>query len=484
MSEVTKQRGAPGRDCAFGPYVIDLVGGLLWRDGAVLHLRPKDVEILITLIECRDRVVEKNEIFKRVWPGVIVEDNNIARRISELRRVLGEDAGERSFVATSPGRGYRFVAEVTELSELPWSTAASAGADHRGAPAAPASHSAELARKPSTAWKRGLQVGLLTAAAAVPIFAGLGRYAATTDAAPAVARQFTFGSELQQQPVWSPDGQLIAYASTSDGNSDIWVQHSADSEPVRITTSPAHDWQPSWSPDGRWLAFRSERDGGGIWVVRKDGEQERLLISHGVMPQWSPDGKWILFSSGDGRSSTAWPHVVSPAGGVDRPVMQDVLAGSDNRYAAWHPDGRVSVWFRDNRGSWKFMTAPVTGGPIVQSSISTDVERRLTHAGIGLRGLDYPFSRLERFVWAPSGGTCISKRSPRAPSASGEYRSTSRRSRGGAARIRSQPVLDDTHRSRCQQMATSWRSRLRRLGLVSGRFPWTAPAVRAALVRQ
>ena len=401
MSEVAMQRGAPGRYCAFGPYIIDLVGGLLWRDGAVLHLRPKDVEILITLIESRDRVVEKSEIFERVWPGVIVEENNIARRISELRRVLGEDAGERTFVATAPGRGYRFVAEVTELTELPW---VPARAHPRNVAPAPAATPIEPSRGSSiAAWKRGVPVGLLSALGVIAVFAGLGRFAPPTVAAPSVARQFTFGSQLQQQPVWSPDGQLIAYASASGGNSDIWVQHAADSDPVRITTSPAHDWQPSWSPDGAWLAFRSERDGGGIWVVRKDGEQEHLLIRRGAAPQWSPDGKWILFSFGDGRSSTAWPHVVSSAGGVDRPLLEDVLAGSANKYAGWHPDGRVSVWFRDERGSWKFITTPATGGPVVASDISADVERGLTNAGIGLSGLDYPFSRLERFVWAPSG---------------------------------------------------------------------------------
>jgi hypothetical protein len=123
---------------------------------------------------------------------------------------------------------------------------------------------------------------------------------------------------------------------------------------------------------------------GGIWIVRKDGEHEHLLIRRGAAPQWSPDGKWILFSFGDGRSSTAWPHVVSSAGGPDRPVLPDVLAGSTSKYSAWHPDGRVSVWFRDDKGSWRFITAPATAERFVESSISADVER------------GHPFSRLER----------------------------------------------------------------------------------------
>jgi Tol biopolymer transport system component/DNA-binding winged helix-turn-helix (wHTH) protein len=392
MSEVIDRKGSRTRYCAFGPYVVDMVGGLLWRDGAVVHLRPKDVEILITLIEHRDSVVEKSAIFERVWPGVIVEENNIARRISELRRVLGEDAGQRSFVATFPSRGYRFVADVQELEELPWTAGGSRHTDAKG-------HAPGAAR----GWKRPLQLGFVSCIGAVALVAGLGRSAPMPTPGPAVPKQFSFGPDLQQQPAWSPDGSLIAYASGSGGNSDIWIQRAPGSEPQRLTASTANDWQPTWSPDGQWVAFRSERDGGGIWAVRKDGQQEHLIIDHGLSPQWSPDGKWILFSAGNGRSNVAWPYVVSPAGPPARPVLQDLLAGSANKYAAWHPDGRLSVWFRDGDGEWRFVTSPVSGGAIVESHISPDVDAGLTNAGIRLRGLAFPFSRLERFAWAPSG---------------------------------------------------------------------------------
>ncbi len=392
MSEVTDRKGSRTRYCAFGPYVLDMVGGLLWRDGAVVHLRPKDVEILITLIERRDGVVEKSEIFERVWPGVIVEENNIARRISELRRVLGEDAGQRSFVATFPSRGYRFVADVQELEELPWANGNFGRGDAK-----------RQAPRAAGVWKRRLQVGFASCIGAIALFAGLGRSTPVMTSGPAVPRQFSFGPDLQQQPAWSPDGSLIAYASGSGGNSDVWVQRAPGTEPQRLTASSANDWQPTWSPDGQWVAFRSERDGGGIWAVRKDGEQEHLIVDHGLSPQWSPDGKWILFSAGNGRPNAAWPSVVSPAGPPARPILLDLLAGSGNKYAAWHPDGRLSVWFRDTEGQWRFVTTPVSGGPIVESRISPEVDAGLANAGIRLRGLAFPFARLERFAWAPSG---------------------------------------------------------------------------------
>ena len=389
MSNVTERKEPHGRYFAFGPHVIDVVRGVLWRDGVMLHLRPKDVEILVTLIQSRDRVVEKNEIFDRVWPGVIVEDNNIARRISELRRVLGENAGQRSLVATYPGRGYRFVAEVEELDEVPWETHTEPHGTHRN-------------DTPRFGWRSRLGAGLLLVVAAVGAFAAADRLSTAAPAVSRAARQFSFGAALHQHAAWSPTGSFIAYSSTHDGDSDIWIQENPDAAPVRLTTSPAHDWQPTWSPDGQRLAFRSERDGGGIWIVNRNGGQEHRLTRHGVSPQWSPDGKWILLSSGDGRPATAWPYVVSASGGVVRPVLEEELAGSTDKHAAWHPDGRISLWIRNN-GRWRFITTPISGGPIVESSVSASVRQGLADAGIRLEGLDFPFSRLERFVWDRSG---------------------------------------------------------------------------------
>jgi DNA-binding winged helix-turn-helix (wHTH) protein len=358
MSDITERTQLCGRYFAFGSHVIDVVRGVLWRDGVLLHLRPKDIEILVLLIECRDRVVEKNEIFSRVWPGVVVEENNIARRISELRRVLGEGAGQRSFVATFPGRGYRFVADVEELTELPWGQEVSAPSTSAPLPSPAAAQ---------IGWRSGLSVGLFVIAAIVTILAFVDRSGTAAPATPALARQFSFGAELHEHAAWSPDSRTLAYTSAHNGNSDIWLQDGADAKPRQITDSPAHDWQPTWSPDGRWLAFRSERDGGGIWLVDRDGQNERLLVGRGFAPQWSPDGQWILFSAAAARPSTAWPYIVAVGDPRPLPVLPDELAGSSNKYAGWHPDGRVSLWFRTGTGRWRFITTPPTGGPIAET---------------------------------------------------------------------------------------------------------------------
>ena len=56
-------------------------------------------------------MVAKDELLAMVWPGRVVEENNLTQAISALRRALGTEAGEHRYIVTVPGRGYRFVAE-------------------------------------------------------------------------------------------------------------------------------------------------------------------------------------------------------------------------------------------------------------------------------------------------------------------------------------------------------------------------------------
>ena len=67
-------------------------------------------DLLLALIEHRDRVVSKDELLALVWPAVVVEEGNLAVQVSSLRKLLGSDA-----IVTIPGRGYRFTAPVNEL---------------------------------------------------------------------------------------------------------------------------------------------------------------------------------------------------------------------------------------------------------------------------------------------------------------------------------------------------------------------------------
>jgi len=97
----------------FGPFTVDPTERVAFRDGKPLTLTPKVFDTLLCLVRNRGRVLTKDEILQEVWPDTFVEEVNLAVNISTLRKVLGEGPQEGRYIATVPGRGYRFVAEVS-----------------------------------------------------------------------------------------------------------------------------------------------------------------------------------------------------------------------------------------------------------------------------------------------------------------------------------------------------------------------------------
>jgi DNA-binding winged helix-turn-helix (wHTH) protein/tetratricopeptide (TPR) repeat protein len=103
----------------FGEFRIEASKRSLLRDGAPVALTPKAFDTLLHLVQNRQRIVEKDELMQAIWPDTTVEENNLNQNISTLRRVLGESRGENRYIATIPGKGYRFIAEVEGRGPVP-----------------------------------------------------------------------------------------------------------------------------------------------------------------------------------------------------------------------------------------------------------------------------------------------------------------------------------------------------------------------------
>ena len=107
-----------GKIYEFGNFRLDAAKRLLLNDfDETVGLMPKAFETLLYLIRNREKVVEKEELLAAIWSDTIVEENNLTQNISILRRLFGEKPGENRFIATVPGKGYKFVAEVREIIE-------------------------------------------------------------------------------------------------------------------------------------------------------------------------------------------------------------------------------------------------------------------------------------------------------------------------------------------------------------------------------
>jgi len=91
---------------------MEPVKRLLLRDQDLVPISNKAFDVLVVLVEGRHRVLTKDELMAKVWPETVVEENNLTVAMSGLRKALGEGSGDRRYIITVPGRGYRFVAEV------------------------------------------------------------------------------------------------------------------------------------------------------------------------------------------------------------------------------------------------------------------------------------------------------------------------------------------------------------------------------------
>jgi TolB protein len=160
-------------------------------------------------------------------------------------------------------------------------------------------------------------------------------------------RNLTKGGGLNYDPAWSPDGRQIAFASerTDDSTGDyddhyeIYVR-GRDAEVAKLTHNDSDDLEPVWSPDGTMIAFMSKRDGNWeIYAMKADGSAQRNLSDNPAddeQPAWSPDGRKIAFVSD--RTDGLQELFVMNADGSGVRRLTSVPTGKSR--PAWSPDSR------------------------------------------------------------------------------------------------------------------------------------------------
>lgn len=110
---------APASALKVGDWDVDATGNQLSRDGESTRLEPKVIEVLVHLARHTGQVVGREELLQAVWPGVIVGDDALTHAIIKLRKALGDDARQPTYIETISKRGYRLIAPVrTAATEL------------------------------------------------------------------------------------------------------------------------------------------------------------------------------------------------------------------------------------------------------------------------------------------------------------------------------------------------------------------------------
>jgi len=334
----------------FGDFTIDADQRVLFRAGQLVALAPKVFDTLLILVESRGRIVEKEELKRRLWPDTFVEEANIAFNIQQVRKCLSDDARNPRYVGTVARRGYRFLADVEVVST---DKSESGGVE---SPAPPAPVATTRSRKGITVLVAATLVVLMGAGLMVWSFLRRNGAAASK---PVVSKSAaTSNLKLERLTVTgqsnlvalSPDGKYLAYERVSGKNAGLWLrQLGANTNvellpptsnifgiafansgeyvyvvkdnplalyrvsliggvPAKIVDNPQGNF--SLSADDSQIAFIRETinaDGQyeySLFTVRSDGTGERKLFTgahpHGLdTPLWTPNGAAIICSYGN-----------------------------------------------------------------------------------------------------------------------------------------------------------------------------------------
>jgi DNA-binding winged helix-turn-helix (wHTH) protein/TolB-like protein/Flp pilus assembly protein TadD len=101
----------------FGDFVLERSQQRVLRgDGQALSLTPRLFSALLLFVERPGELLDKDTLLSLLWPGLVVEENNLSQVVSALRRALGDETHGSRFIQTVPRRGFRFIASVTALS--------------------------------------------------------------------------------------------------------------------------------------------------------------------------------------------------------------------------------------------------------------------------------------------------------------------------------------------------------------------------------
>ena len=110
----TEPAHATPTELSFGPFRLLPTQFLLLEDDKPVHLGSRALEILIVLLERPGELISNQKLMARVWPDIFVEPANLTVHISALRRALRDGRDGNRFIINVPGRGYSFVAGVTD----------------------------------------------------------------------------------------------------------------------------------------------------------------------------------------------------------------------------------------------------------------------------------------------------------------------------------------------------------------------------------
>ncbi|MEM9533280.1 MAG: winged helix-turn-helix domain-containing protein [Pseudomonadota bacterium] len=372
---------------SLGEFCVDLANNTISSADREIRLTPKSAGVLRELATHAGRAVRRDSLLEAVWAGAYPTDDVLSHCVTELRRAMNDDPRESRVIETIPKVGYRLLllpepAPLADTGPGPdrrrWRISRSsvlwllAGAvlgslatlgvvSQRPQANAAAILPAPLSQAvPLTVEPGQERMPAVSADGRQIVYAAQAGYGSSYDlfirstGADQAIRFTATDNANELVPVWSPDGQEVAFFRYSKNTCELIIKplvggferRIGDCEPSAITYL-------DWSPDGKELAITGPIEysqvGGVALLDVKSGEvrslpYDKARSEHDVQPKFSPDGEQIMFRRGAYPRSDL--YVLSRDGSR---LTQLTDLGSQILGYDWLPDGK-QAWFCSDYG--------------------------------------------------------------------------------------------------------------------------------------
>ncbi len=345
----------------FADFELDATKRLLLKAGTPMQLTSKTLDLLEALVERHGEVVSKDELLTAIWPGQFVEESNLTVQISTLRRALGETRGENRYIVTVPGKGYKFVGEITDgtsaeitIERHRFSTIIVDEEidEARGQFERRRSDDSQLLLPAGKGWLRRhfLSLGLatlfiLTIGIGGAVILWQRQAIAAAPFANVQIRQLTNKGNVRLAAL-SPDGKVFAYVTYDLGRQSLWLGqidsgNDIELRPPRESLYGNIDFSPDSSriyysvlddANPKWTIYRLPAFGGVAEKVREDVSGFAL----------APDGNRLAYFRRD-KSEKNTELVLSDLSGTTANVLATLPGTVTYGYGAlsFSPDGQT-----------------------------------------------------------------------------------------------------------------------------------------------
>ena len=380
-----------GRLYKFSRFELDPAQRLLLREGRIVQLTPKAIDLLLVLVESHGRVISKEDLLQRVWPDSFVEEANLSHNIYKLREALGGDSEGVQCIETLPRRGYRFVAQVEEIhpdtGELiveEHSRTQIVVEEESADVAAPGGHSIELRvpgpalgtrqhRLATKALVFRAMVMVMAAGSAFGLYMMLrGHTEAATPFSSMSITKLTDSGNVYNAAI-SPDGKYIVHVIRDNENQSLWLRHIPTGSNTQVIPPINETYIGlTFSRDGNYFYFvRSDKNHPGEYYLFRApvlGGNPHLVTADVDTPiSFSPDGSAMVFLRNNPQARQVNLMIANADGTGERVLAARNAPDDFGGPPDWAPDGKwVAVHSFTANGMGALQTIDVASGRTIE----------------------------------------------------------------------------------------------------------------------